>query len=194
MTIWRTINGRRIPIEVKTKYSLKDKMIIWGVILLIATSTIYTTLESTVVYAHEFERYPTELPTIEDVRHLCASEDVECTWEAQLSPKMPRHEVKIPEVVYGDVEEQIRQIAQEHDFKWPDYLVRLAYCESRLKLNAFNPTNNSDDRGIFQISKLWHPEVNDECAYDLECATEWTMWRINSGYQHEWVCNNLVLK
>lgn len=90
------------------------------------------------------------------------------------------------------VEQQIRNIAEEQNFKWVDYLIRLAYCESRLDPNAYNPTNNSHDRGIFQISRKWHPEVSDICAYDIRCSTEWTMQRINAGYQHEWVCDRLI--
>lgn len=94
------------------------------------------------------------------------------------------------------VEAQIRAIAKEAGFKWPDYLVKLAKCESRLDPKAVNTENNvpshSKDRGLFQISDHWHPEVSDKVAFDVRLATEWTMWRINSGYQHEWVCDNYI--
>lgn len=94
------------------------------------------------------------------------------------------------------VEEQIRAIAKEHSFQWTDYLVRLAACESTLNPNAENCKGNSPegscDRGVFQINDYHHSEVLDEVAYDLRLATEWTMWRINSGYQHEWTCDNKI--
>jgi len=96
------------------------------------------------------------------------------------------------------VEEQIRQIAQEKGFEWVDYLVRLAKCEN----DTFNPKRintknnyptNSIDRGIFMINDFWHKEVSDECAFDVRCATEWTIYRINAGYQNEWACNKIIL-
>lgn len=50
--------------------------------------------------------------------------------------------------------------------------------------------SNGEDRGIAQISKRWHPEVSDECAFDAECAMTWAAQRIKDGYIHEWVvCN-----
>ena len=92
-----------------------------------------------------------------------------------------------------EVEQQIRKIARENKFKWVDYLVRLAKCESTLNANAINDNGvYGIDRGVFQINDYYHPEVSDECAFDVRCATEWTMWRINNGYQHEWHCDKII--
>lgn len=92
------------------------------------------------------------------------------------------------------VQEQIKKIARDENFKWIDFLLQLGCCESSLKLNARNDNGYyGKDRGIFQINNFFHPEVSDECADNLECSTKWTMWMINSGRQHEWVCNKLVL-
>ena len=82
-------------------------------------------------------------------------------------------------------------------FEWPDYLLRLTTCENRehipdLKANAGNYPADSVDRGLFAINSYWHSEVSDECAFDPACSARWTMWRIRSGYQHEWVCDRLV--
>lgn len=94
------------------------------------------------------------------------------------------------------VEEEIRQIAKEANFEWVEYLVKLAKCESSLNPNAINTQNNSPsgskDRGLWQINDYWHPEVSDEVAFDVRLSTEWTMWRINSGYQAEWVCDRYI--
>ena len=100
-----------------------------------------------------------------------------------------------------EIETQIRLIADKENFKWSDYLVKLAFCESRLmpecgQLNnekCINKKNNSFDRGYFQISRKWHPEVTDEQAFNLEYATKWTMEMINKGQQHQWACNDIVL-
>jgi len=88
------------------------------------------------------------------------------------------------------VEEQIRTIAKNDNFRWPDYLVRLAYCESRFNSKAVG--DNGSSRGLFQIHRGYHPEVSDVCAFDAACATRWTMQRINAGYQREWACDKLI--
>lgn len=107
-------------------------------------------------------------------------------------------ELEVAEKKAETVEQTIRRLAQEANFLWPDYLVRLANCESTLKPNATNRSGNkpvqSFDRGVFQINSYWHKEVTDEQAYDLEWATKWTIKRINAGYQHEWACDTLVRK
>jgi hypothetical protein len=93
------------------------------------------------------------------------------------------------------VEEQIRAIAVEVDFKWPDYLVRLAKCESKLNPSAKNSKGNkpvSTDRGLFQINSYWQKGVSDECAFDVDCATRWTIDKINIGDQHLWTCDRLI--
>lgn len=93
------------------------------------------------------------------------------------------------------VEETIRRLAQETGFRWPDYLVRLAHCESRLDPKATNDNGRYGiDRGVFQINSYYHGEVTDAQAFDLEWATRWTMDRINRGYQHEWVCDQIIKK
>lgn len=97
-----------------------------------------------------------------------------------------------PKKSTAEVEKQIRQLAKDNNFQWEDYLIRLAYCEN----DTLTPGRRGDidprDRGVFQINSFWHPEVSDECAFDVKCATEWTMWRINSGYQYEWMCDALI--
>lgn len=93
------------------------------------------------------------------------------------------------------IEQQIRDIAKEHNFQWENYLIRLADCES--KLNQFALNNNGKygvDRGVFQINTKYHPEVSTECAMNIRCATEWTIDRINKGYQSEWMCDKIVNK
>lgn len=60
-------------------------------------------------------------------------------------------------------------------------------AEGNYNPRAFNPTNGSNDRGIWQISAKWHPEVSDACAYNVECSTnvayqlskggeDWSAW------------------
>jgi len=95
------------------------------------------------------------------------------------------------------VEIEIRKIAKEKNFKWPTYLVRLAYCESRLNPANINTKGNkpagSKDRGLFQYNSHWQKVVSDECAFDLRCSVEKTIEKINAGGQGIWVCNKIIL-
>lgn len=103
--------------------------------------------------------------------------------------------VHAAELPVESVEDTIRRLAQETGFKWPDYLVRLAYCESRFDAKATNDNGRYGmDRGVFQINNHYHAEVTDDQAFDVEWATRWTMDRINKGYQHEWACNSIIKK
>lgn len=101
-----------------------------------------------------------------------------------------------PEKKDEDIRSLIIRIAQEENFNWPDYLVRLANCESRLDPKAKNDKNNkpahSVDRGLFQINSYWHRDVTDTEAYNPEFATRWTIQKINEGKQHYWVCDRYI--
>ena len=100
-------------------------------------------------------------------------------------------------VVVETVEEQIIRLATEANFEWTAYLLRLARCENPELIpdldNTYgNTPAQSRDRGIFAINSYWHYEVSDECAYNVTCATNWTMEMINAGRQSEWVCNSRI--
>ena len=83
---------------------------------------------------------------------------------------------------------RIKKVAEERGFHNVQGLLNLAHCESRFNRWAFNPTNNSNDRGVFQISKRWHPTVTDEQAYNIEWATNWTIDKIEKGGLDMWMC------
>jgi hypothetical protein len=92
------------------------------------------------------------------------------------------------------VEEQIRYIAAEKNFKWADYLVRLASCESSLNPKATNKNRNgSIDYGTFQFNDKMPPvPITKECSLDVRCSTEKTIEAINLGLQHHWVCDKKI--
>lgn len=89
------------------------------------------------------------------------------------------------------IAERIRIIAAEQHFQWPDYLVKLAFCESKLDPLAIGDQGNS--RGLFQIHKRYHPEVSTLQAFNIEYATKWTINMINAGKQNQWSCNKIIL-
>ncbi len=91
------------------------------------------------------------------------------------------------------VKERITAVAEENNFKWPDYLLRLADCESKFDAKARNDNGiYGIDRGVFQINNKYHPEVSDEQADDVEFAAQWTMDKINKGQQNLWACNKII--
>lgn len=88
------------------------------------------------------------------------------------------------------VEEEVRMIAERENFQYTDYLVKLAECESGL-----DPLIRGDSglsRGLFQINSYYWPDVSDECAFNVECSTLWTMEKINEGKQGLWTCNEII--
>lgn len=61
-------------------------------------------------------------------------------------------------------------------------LNKIAFCESSLKPKAIN----GRDRGLFQINSKWNPKVLDDCAFDVQCSTEWVANQINIGNLWKW--------
>ena len=130
------------------------------------------------------------------VCYAITSESPTMPLEAPVSPPSAKVVQSDPVPIPLTVEEQIRAIAEEHNFEWPDYLVRLSECEASLQVDALNIEGNypvgSRDRGLYQINDYWHSEVSDEVAFDIRLSTEWTMWMINSGNQKQWSCDSLI--
>ena len=102
-------------------------------------------------------------------------------------------EVKIEDL---SVKERVLKVAEEKDFQYTSYLLRLIDCESKFNSNAVNTQGNtpkgSRDRGIMQISDYWHKEVSDEQAFDLEWSVSWAIDNINAGRQDMWSCDRII--
>ena len=55
--------------------------------------------------------------------------------------------------------------------------------------SQFNPRAKGDgeaSRGLWQISRIYHPEVSDAVAFNVASSTEWSLERIRSGKAYEW--------
>jgi len=55
--------------------------------------------------------------------------------------------------------------------------------------SSFNPRAKGDgeaSRGLWQISKVYHPEVSDVAAFSVTSSTEWSLERIREGKVSEW--------
>jgi len=55
--------------------------------------------------------------------------------------------------------------------------------------SQFNPRAKGDgeaSRGLWQISKIYHPEVSDAVAFNARSSTQWSLERIREGKANEW--------
>ncbi|HWF14479.1 MAG TPA: transglycosylase SLT domain-containing protein [Candidatus Acidoferrales bacterium] len=55
--------------------------------------------------------------------------------------------------------------------------------------SRFNPDARGDSdasRGLWQISKIYHPEVSDAVAFNARSSTQWSLERIREGKANEW--------
>ncbi len=55
--------------------------------------------------------------------------------------------------------------------------------------SAFNPQAKGDgeaSRGLWQISRIYHPEVSDATAFSVTSSTQWSLQRIREGKATEW--------
>jgi len=84
------------------------------------------------------------------------------------------------------IEQTIRRIATEMGVN-QDLAYRVAKAESGLRQYVYNEnTNGSIDRGVFQWNSKYHPEVSDDCAYNIECATKKFCEAVKSGNLSWW--------
>ena len=91
--------------------------------------------------------------------------------------------------VDGETEEikaTITRIAKEESVD-PDLALRVAKCESSFNPKAVNVnTDGSRDRGVFQINEKYHPEMTDELAFNVECATRFFCKAFKGGNLSWW--------
>jgi Transglycosylase SLT domain len=81
------------------------------------------------------------------------------------------------------VKAYVRSEALEHGVN-PKLALWIVKHESQ-----FNPYAKGDgeaSRGLWQISKIYHPEVSDAAAFNVASSTEWSLERIRSGKANEW--------
>jgi hypothetical protein len=89
-----------------------------------------------------------------------------------------------------EVADQIREIAKEMGYQAPEWLVRLARCESNLNPNSLGDGKHS--RGLFQIHSGFHPTITDEQAYSIDWSTRWTITQLMNGKSYLWTCADLI--
>lgn len=78
-------------------------------------------------------------------------------------------------------EEIIAMVCSEAGVPVEDCL-RVAWNESRYQ----NIRGKIDprDRGVYQINSYWHPEISDDCAFDVACSTKFFISEYKKGKAH----------
>lgn len=100
-----------------------------------------------------------------------------------------------PETENKTVRERIIAVAENNSFKYTDYLLRLAKCESQFDAKARNDNGiYGMDLGVFQWNMKYHPDIGEKCALDVECSTTETIKAINDGHQGWWVCDRIITR
>jgi len=105
---------------------------------------------------------------------------------------VPRKATTTPKVEKPiSVKEQILAIAEDENFKWKDYLLKLLACESSLNPKAINVNSNgTKDKGIAQINDIH--KLPDSCVFDVDCSVRWTIKKISAGKQSLWICDQKI--
>lgn len=99
--------------------------------------------------------------------------------------RFPDGPVRFPAGVPGtrEVKAYLRAQAMEQGVD-PNLALWIVKHES-----SFDPRAKGDgeaSRGLWQISRIYHPEVTDAEAYSVASSTEWSLGRIRSGKVNEW--------
>lgn len=92
-----------------------------------------------------------------------------------------------------DVQDQILAVAEEMGYANTTFLLQLAACESgfRPEVADGRVLGPDGERGIFQFHPYYHPEVDEQCALDVMCATRRAIELIREGRENEWTCYSL---
>lgn len=78
------------------------------------------------------------------------------------------------EEIDPNIDWTVERVKEYINRAFPDspVMLEVARCESGFKPSAFNPTNNSDDKGIFQISTYYHGSRVEELELDMYKVTD----------------------
>jgi len=103
--------------------------------------------------------------------------------------EIEEHKVVLIEPTY--TEESIKIRIKEAFPEDSERMLRVALCESSLNPNAFNPTNGSNDRGIYQISEKYHKDTYTKLGFtdmsDVEQNIAYSKYLYETNGLKPWV-------
>ena len=105
-----------------------------------------------------------------------------------------------PQAVYGDIKSIIVQAANKYGID-PNFMLRIAQCESTMGKNLRNPqpvivngVNYGHAEGVFQfIPSTWarmssQAGYGGRSVYDIEANINTAAWAFSTGHRSEWEC------
>lgn len=98
-------------------------------------------------------------------------------------------EVKVTETPAKEKpEDTVKRILDEEDMEWLG-VFRLIECESRWNVYFKEKMKGgSYDRGLYAFNSFHYPQVSDECAFNVECATREFVKYYKEGKLNDWLC------
>lgn len=112
------------------------------------------------------------------------TQEAKADWPNTTGIEIRRPEKPIP----LSIPDQIRKIAKEEHYQAPEFLVRLAECESRFDPLAKNPLSSA--RGLFQITDVHGLTIEQRNSVDF--STRWTIHKLQDGGAGIWVCTSII--
>jgi len=119
--------------------------------------------------------------------------------------KLPEQEEEAPkEVTEEDWAETAKYIIDQFKEEGKEATIEaliISYRESKWNKKALNDNGEKGiDRGVWQINSKWHPDVKDECAFDVVCATkeakriwrEWKGWTAWVASDRLWLLSRII--
>ena len=113
---------------------------------------------------------------LEDMQRL--EERLKRLEEQKTSSIEPTVEIKPAVMTNEDI---IAKVCKENNVPVEDCL-RVAWNESRYQ--NVRGTIDSRDRGVYQINSFYHPEIKDDCAFNVECSTLFFIKEYKSNRAH----------
>lgn len=175
------IKEAKLYIKFKIKQFIETRFFLFVLGCIIGSTTVYIILVGSPYY-----NWVKEGIEITEVYRVSA-EEMPHVGEVVSAGSLQEVSLAIP--AKGSIEELIA-----HFFKTDaEDAIAIMNCESSGNQFAFNPTNGSNDRGYWQISKKYHPEVSDDCAYDPTCSTiEAKRIFDEAGDWSPWMCKGVI--
>lgn len=162
------------------------------------THKVVTNVEREEVIKEVTPDWATDEDAVKAAQDVIRKKELEAELQ-QLQSEVEEREVRITEIekelgtywTQQNVKALIRQTFPEE----PAKAIAIAYCESGLRPNAFNPHNRdgSTDAGLWQINSVHDSRLNELGLdkYDVEDATKYArMLYDEAGGWRDWVCHN----
>ncbi len=97
------------------------------------------------------------------------------------------YQEKIPGPIEKNPIKIIKEVCEENGCDWT-LCIRVAAEESQFKpYERFINTDKTIDRGIFMFNSYHYKWVEDDCAYDVRCATKTFCEEVKAGNLRNWV-------